>query len=65
MYADDIALVAESDQDLQQAFTIIDDTFIQWGMEISVSSNVWCCNLNVYGMSALAQTLARHGHHDA
>ena len=35
MYADDIALVAESDQDLQQALTIIHDTFIQWGMEIT------------------------------
>jgi len=36
MYADDIALVAESDQVLQQALTFIDDTFIQRGMEISV-----------------------------
>jgi len=32
LYADDIALVAENEQDLQQALTIIDETFIQWGM---------------------------------
>ena len=36
MYADDITFVAESEQDLQQALTIIDETFIQRGMEISV-----------------------------
>ena len=30
MYAYDIALVAESEQDLQQALTIIYKTFIQW-----------------------------------
>ena len=28
--------MAESEQDLTQALTIIDETFIQWGMEISV-----------------------------
>jgi len=32
----DIALVAESDQDVQQALTTIDDTFILRGTEISV-----------------------------
>jgi len=31
-----IALVAKSEQDLQQALTIIEETFIQWGMETSV-----------------------------
>ena len=36
MYADDIALVSESEKDLQEALRIIDETFIQWGMEISV-----------------------------
>ena len=36
MYADDIALVAESEQDLQHALIILDDTFRQWGMGISV-----------------------------
>lgn len=36
MCADNISLVAESAEDLQRALTIIDDTFLQWGMEISV-----------------------------
>ena len=36
MYADDIALVSESEKDLQEALRISDETFIQWGMEISV-----------------------------
>jgi len=36
MYADDIALGAESEKDLQQALTIIDETFIQRRTEISV-----------------------------
>lgn len=36
MYADNITLVAESAEDLQRALKITDDTFLQWGMEISV-----------------------------
>ena len=36
MYADDIALVADSQEALQEALNIIDITVISWGMQINV-----------------------------
>ncbi len=36
MYADDIALVADSEEALQEALNIIDCTMISWGMQISI-----------------------------
>lgn len=35
MYADDIALITETREQMQQALNIIDDAFIKWGLQIS------------------------------
>lgn len=43
MYADDIALVAETQKALQEALTIIDKVFIQWGMQISIQKTQILC----------------------
>ena len=36
MYADDIALVTESEADMQAALELVDRTFSQWGLQLSV-----------------------------
>ncbi|BDA49971.1 probable RNA-directed DNA polymerase from mobile element jockey [Coccomyxa sp. Obi] len=43
MYADDIALVAETQEALQEALAIIDRVFIQWGMHINIRKTQILC----------------------
>ena len=36
MYADDIALVTESEEGMQEALEIVDMTFQKWGLNINI-----------------------------
>ena len=36
MFADDIALVSECEQDMQRAVQLMDLTFAEWGLEMSL-----------------------------
>ena len=36
MFADDIALITESEHDMQEAVELLDQTFAQWGLEMSM-----------------------------